>query len=67
MKKLYASKTDRKFAGICGGLGEYFDVDSSLVRLGWIIMTVLTGVIPGVVAYFVAAIVIPVSPEKDAS
>lgn len=58
MKKLYLSK-DKKISGVCGGIGEYFEVDSSIVRLAWIIFTVITGVIPGLIAYLVAAIVIP--------
>ncbi len=61
IKRLYLSPTDKKLAGVCGGIGEYFQVDSSLVRLGWIIFTVLTGILPGIIAYFVAAIVIPSS------
>lgn len=64
MKRLYLSMNDKKIAGVCGGVGEYFNFDPSLVRLGWIIFTVLTGVAPGVIAYFVAAIVIPSNGEN---
>lgn len=64
MKKLYLSKTDKKLSGVCGGLAEYFELDPSLVRLGWVIMTVVTGVLPGIIAYFVAAVVIPTAPDK---
>lgn len=64
MKKLYLSK-DKKILGVCGGIAEYFELDPSLVRLGWIIMTILTGIIPGVIAYFVSAIVIPNQDMKD--
>lgn len=64
MNKLYLSK-DKKISGVCGGIGDYFDVDPSLVRLGWIIMTVLTGVAPGVIAYIIAAIVIPNQPDAE--
>lgn len=66
MKRLYRSK-DKELAGVCGGVGEYFDVDPSLVRLGWIIITVLTGVIPGIFAYIIAAIVIPKEDEVSAT
>lgn len=59
MKRLYLSNTDKKLTGLCGGIAEYFDVDSSIIRLAWIIMTVLTGIMPGVIAYFVAAIIVP--------
>ena len=36
-KKLYKSSTDKKLAGVCGGLAEYFNIDSTLVRLGWVV------------------------------
>lgn len=58
MKKLYLS-TDKKISGVCGGIGEYYGADPSLIRLGWIIVTVLTGVVPGILAYILAALVIP--------
>lgn len=63
IKKLYLSTTDKKLSGVCGGVADYFQVDSSLVRLSWIIITILTGVVPGIVAYIVAAIVIPPEPQ----
>ena len=66
MKKLYLSNKDKKLAGLCGGIAEYFDVDSSLIRLAWIILTILTGVIPGLVAYIIAAVVIPHHPDSVA-
>lgn len=62
-KKLYLSSKDKKLAGVCGGLGEYFDVDSTLIRLAWVFITLITGVVPGVVAYIVAAVVIPRKPH----
>lgn len=62
MKRLYLSRTDRKLSGVCGGIAEYYGLDSSLVRLGWVVLTVMTGVLPGVVGYFIAAIVIPNRP-----
>ena len=58
MKKLYLSK-DKKISGVCGGIGEYFEIDPTLIRLGWIIMTILTGIVPGIIAYVIATIVIP--------
>jgi phage shock protein C len=62
MKKLYLSK-DKKIAGLCGGIAEYFDVDPSLIRLAWVLMTILTGFVPGILAYIIAAVVIPREPE----
>lgn len=62
MKRLYLSTKDKKIAGLCGGLAEYFDLDPSLVRLAWILLTILTGIAPGVLAYIVAAVVVPKQP-----
>lgn len=58
-KKLYRSTTDKIFAGICGGLGEYFQIDSIIVRLIWILIVVLTGIFPGVIVYIIAIFLIP--------
>lgn len=64
MKKLYLSTKDRKISGVCGGIAEYFDVDSSVVRLAWILVTILTGIVPGIIGYIVAAIVIPKESQQ---
>jgi len=55
-KKLYLSETDKKIFGVCGGLGEYFDIDSTIVRLIWVIIA-LSGV--GILAYLIAGLIIP--------
>jgi phage shock protein C len=47
-------------SGVCGGIAEYFDVDPTLVRLLWAALTVLTAVIPGVVIYLLALLIMPV-------
>lgn len=60
-KKLYRSNTDSKVAGICGGLAEYFNLDSSIVRLVWIVFTIMYGF--GLIAYIIAALVIPKKPD----
>ena len=57
MKKLYKSKMDRKICGVCGGLGEYFNVDSTIIRLAAVLLIFME---VGILAYLVAAIVIPV-------
>ncbi len=56
-KKLYRSTRDRKLAGVCGGLAEYFNVDSTLVRVLTIILSCMGG---GVLAYIIMALVMPV-------
>ena len=59
-KKLYKSSTDKKLAGVCGGLAEYFNIDSTLVRLGWVLFCALGG--SGLLAYIIAALVMPDRP-----
>ena len=61
-KKLYRSKKDKMIAGVCGGIAEYFDVDSTLVRLLTVIFILLGGA--GVVVYIIAWIIIPETPEQ---
>ncbi len=56
-KKLYKSSDDIKLAGVCGGIAEYFDVDATLVRLLWIVFSVMGG--GGILAYILAMIIIP--------
>jgi phage shock protein C len=56
-KKLYRSKTDRMVGGVCGGIAAYFNIDSSLVRLGWILLSLAAGT--GLLVYVICWIVIP--------
>jgi len=60
-KRLYKSRRNRYIDGVCGGIAEYFEVDSTIVRLLWILITLLGG--SGVILYIVAMIVMPVNPE----
>lgn len=59
MKKLYKSKTNKMLDGVCGGLGEYFNIDPTLVRVGYVALSVLTGIVPGLIAYIALAIIMP--------
>ena len=64
-RRLTRSTTDRKLAGVCGGLAEYFSVDSTLVRVTWAILTIIPGaIVLGIVAYLVAWFIMP---ERAAS
>ena len=63
-KKMYLSE-DKKLSGVCGGIGEYFDIDPTIIRLAWILFTVLTGFVPGLLAYIIAAIVMPAKGEAS--
>jgi phage shock protein C len=56
-KKLYRSQTDKMIAGVCGGIAEYFGIDSTLVRLGWVLFTFAGG--SGILAYIIAWIIMP--------
>lgn len=56
-KRLYRSINDRMLCGVCGGIGEYFGIDPTLVRLLAVILSALG--FSGVVAYIIAAIIIP--------
>ena len=59
IKRLYRSNTNRVFAGICGGLGDYFNIDPVPLRLAWLLIVIFSGVVPGLVAYFFAIFIIP--------
>ncbi len=63
-KKLYLSDTDKKVAGVCGGIAEYFGIDSTLIRLGWVFLLLPTAFIGGIVMYFIAAAIIPHRPPE---
>ena len=60
-RKLYKSKTDKKICGVCGGLAEYFNVDSTIIRLAWVLAMFFAGA--GLLAYIIAALIIPSQPE----
>jgi phage shock protein PspC (stress-responsive transcriptional regulator) len=59
-KQLTLSATDKKIAGVCGGIAEHLDVDPTIVRLIWVALSVVPGgFIGGALAYFLAWIIIP--------
>lgn len=59
MKRIYKSDTNKVFAGVIGGIGEYFEIDPTLLRLAYILITVMTGLIPAIIGYIVAVLVVP--------
>jgi phage shock protein C len=61
-KRLMRSATNCRLAGVCGGLGEYFDVDPTAIRLVWALMTIFTCLVFGSAAYLVGWIVMPMGP-----
>jgi phage shock protein C len=64
-KRLYRSRTDRKITGVLGGWAAYLGADPSLVRIGYVLVTVLTGFFPGILLYLLMVFVIPVEPGAD--
>ena len=60
-KKLYKSMTDKMLAGVCGGLGEYMNVDPTLIRIAAVLISLFSGGI-GLVIYIAMAIIVPQPP-----
>lgn len=61
-KKLYKSRLDKKICGVCGGLAKYLEVDSTLLRVIWIILLFMGGA--GLLAYFICALVMSFDPNE---
>jgi phage shock protein C len=62
MKKLYLSNTDKKIFGVCGGIAETYDIDPTIVRLVTVFLTLVTFVVPLIVTYIIAGIIMPRKP-----
>ena len=58
-KKLYKSKDNRMISGVCGGIGEYFNVDPTIIRLAWVLLSLPMAIFGGIIAYILAAVIIP--------
>jgi phage shock protein C len=63
-RKLYRSRTDRKLAGVCGGLAQYFNAYATLIRVMFLVLALLGG--PGLVIYLVLWIIVPEEPQAAA-
>ncbi len=61
-RKLYRSRDEKMLAGVCGGLGQFTGIDPTLVRLGFVFLTLLGG--QGILLYLVMCVIVP--PEPDA-
>ncbi|MEJ2266834.1 MAG: PspC domain-containing protein [Anaerolineales bacterium] len=61
-KRLYRSRKDRMIAGVCGGLGDYFGIDPTLVRLLFVFAALFYG--PGILAYLILMLVVPEEPQE---
>lgn len=62
MKKLYRSKTDQKIAGVCGGLGEYFQMDSVFFRILFLVIVLLGGM--GILVYLIMWVIVPMNSAE---
>ena len=63
MKKLYKNEHDEVLTGMIGGIGEYFNVDPTVLRIGFVVLVLITGVFPGIIAYIIAYFIIPEKPH----
>ena len=61
---LHLSSTNRMFAGVCGGLAEYFGMNASLLRMLWAVVTLATGILPGIAVYVLAAFIMSRGVEE---
>jgi phage shock protein C len=64
-KKLHRSIIKKMLGGVCGGLAEYFEIDVSLVRLIFVGIALITALVPMVIFYLIAWIIIPVEPVQE--
>jgi phage shock protein PspC (stress-responsive transcriptional regulator) len=62
-KRLHRSRSDRKLAGVLGGVADYLGLDPSLVRLVYLIVTILTGIVPGAFLYLAMSFIVPLQPK----
>ncbi len=61
-KKLYRSATDKKIAGVCGGIAQYFGIDATIIRLAFVIFCLMGG--SGVLVYIICALVMKEEPQN---
>ena len=65
IQRLYRSRKDYKIAGVCGGIGERFTVDPTLVRLGVVFLALVTAIFPVLITYLIAWVIIPKAPKPE--
>ncbi len=65
MKKLYKSRENKVFFGIMGGIGEYVDVDPIILRLALLLIILITAIVPGVLFYIIAGMIVPKKPGDN--
>ena len=63
MKKLYRSKSNKQFFGLCGGLAEYFGIDASILRILVVIIALCTALVGAFIIYLIVAMIVPEEPD----
>ncbi|WP_137596930.1 PspC domain-containing protein [Paucilactobacillus kaifaensis] len=63
-KQLTRSSSDRIIAGVMGGFGSYFGVNSNYIRVGFVIISLLSSGFPGILVYILLAVIMPADPNK---
>lgn len=58
-KKLYKSQSNKVFFGVLGGIGEYFELDPTLVRIGYVCLSIFSAGFPGLLLYIIMALIVP--------
>jgi phage shock protein C len=66
-RKLFRSRKNRMFLGVCGGLGEYYRIDPIMIRVIAVLITVVSSFLPGIIAYFILALIIPLEGSRAGS
>ncbi len=64
-KRLYRSKSEKMIGGVLGGIAEYFNIDPTLVRLGYVLLTLFSAAFPGLIGYIIMWIVVPERPTGN--
>ncbi|BDC35649.1 PspC domain-containing protein [Candidatus Methanoliparum sp. LAM-1] len=64
-KRLYRSKKNKIIGGVCGGIAEYLDIDPTVIRIIYVLLTIFTEFLPGIIVYLLLWLIIPNEPEKD--
>ena len=62
-RRLYRARGDKMIAGVLGGLGDYFNIDASIIRIIYALLTLFTGIVPGLIFYVLLIIIIPAEPK----
>lgn len=64
MKKLYKSEENKIIFGVIGGMGEYADIDPVILRLAFLLVVLITAIVPGAILYLLAGLIVPQAPSK---